>query len=153
MTFNIEQIKVIIEPENNGLRLTTEHESFLLFNQTFEEIKETINKNYCIVKSHFQPKATSVITQNDLENVCLKIVLSYFNMYNRWRTMYPKEKNRDLTFLQKDFEHPNTAYAIISYFKKKYHDSYSKKCEILLEMTKEEFREYDIRKEQFDNLW
>jgi hypothetical protein len=151
MTFNIEQIEVTIEPEKNGLRLTTEYESWLFFNQTFQEIKETIKENYVIVKSHFRPKAGSAITESDLENICLKIALSFFNMYNHWRTMYKKEKNRDLTFLQKDLEHPYTSYAIINYFKRKYHDNYAEKCETLLQITKEEFSEYEKSKEQFDN--
>ena len=65
--------------------------------------------------------------------------------------MYKREAKRDLTFLQKDFEHPYTSYHVIDYFKKMYPDNYAFKCETMLEMTPEQFKEYAIRKELFDN--
>ncbi len=65
--------------------------------------------------------------------------------------MYKRQANRDLTFLQKDFEHPYTSYHIIDYFKNKYPDNYADKCESMLEMTTEQFAEYLLRKEQFEN--
>jgi hypothetical protein len=65
--------------------------------------------------------------------------------------MYKREAKRDLTFIQKDFEHPSTSSHIVDYFKKKYPDNYADKCEIMLGMTSEQFKEYAIRKEQFDN--
>ena len=93
MTFNIDHIKINLKTETNGLRVTTEYENLLLFNQTFEETKNTVENNYAIVKKHFQDKVGSVVSENDLENVSLKIVLYYFYMYNHWRTMYKREKN------------------------------------------------------------
>jgi hypothetical protein len=151
MTFNIDHIKINLKTETNGLRVTTEYENLLLFNQTFEETKNTVENNYAIVKKHFQDKVGSVVSEKDLENVSLKIVLYYFYMYNHWRTMYEREKNRDLTFLQKDFEHPYTSYQIIDFFKNLYPGKYAEKCEIMLGMTQDEFRVYAERKEQFDN--
>lgn len=151
MTFNIDHIKVNLQTETNGLRLTTENENLLLFNQTFEETKKTVENNYTIVKKYFQDKVGSVVSETDLENVSMKIVLYYFYMYNHWRTMYKREKNRDLTFLQKDFEHPYTSYQIIDFFKKLYPSKYAEKCEVMLGMTQDEFRIYAERKEQFDN--
>lgn len=151
MTFNIDHIIVRIDNEVNGIRLTTETENLLLQNQTFIETKSVIEKNYKIVKEYFQDKMSATITETDLENFSLKIVLHFFYMYNLWRTMYKKEKNRDLTFLGKDFKHPYTSYHIIDYFKNKYPDNYMDKCETILEMTSEQFKDYLISKEQFEN--
>jgi hypothetical protein len=65
--------------------------------------------------------------------------------------MYKRETNRDLTFIQKDFEHPYTSDTIVDYFKNRYPDNYVNKCEVMLNMTTEQVRKYVIRKEQFDN--
>jgi hypothetical protein len=151
MTFSIDHIIVRIDNEVNGIRLTTETENLLLQNQTLIETKSVIEKNYKIVKEYFQDKMSDTITETDLENFSLKIVLHFFYMYNLWRTMYQREKNRDLTFLDKDFKHPYTSYHIIDYFKNKYPDNYADKCETILEMTSEQFKEYLISKEQFEN--
>jgi hypothetical protein len=151
MTLTIDHIFIKINKEDNGIRLTTDNENWFIPNQTIEETKKILEINYKIVKGHFQDKTGQVVTDTDLENVCFKIVLHYFQMYNHWRTMYKRQTNRDLTFLQKDFEHPYTSYQIIDYFKNKYPDNYADKCETMLEMTSEQFKEYSIRKEQFEN--
>jgi len=137
MTLNIDHIFVKIDKEDNGIRLTTDNENWFIPNQTIEETKKILEINYKIVKGHFQDKTGQLVTDTDLENVCFKIVLHYFQMYNHWRTMYKRQTNRDLTFLQKDFEHPYTSYQIIDYFKNKYPDNYADKCETMLEMTSE----------------
>jgi hypothetical protein len=151
MNFTIDKINIDIKAESNGIRLITENENWLLPNQTIDETKIIIEKNYKIVKNHFKKKIGEVINEIDIENVCLNIVLNFFQMYNHWRSMYEREKNRDLTFLDKDFEHPYTSHRIIDYFKRKYPDIYAEKCEWMLGMTSEEFKEYVLRKEQFDN--
>ena len=151
MNFNLDHIIVNIQFENNCIRLKTNNENWLIPNQTIEETKYILEKNYQIVKNYFLPKVGSKITHEDLENVSLKIVIQYFQMYNHWRTMYNREIKRDLTFIEKDFEHPYTSDAIVNYFKSKYPDNFSGKCEIMLDMNPDELQKYIIRKEQFDN--
>ena len=151
MTIKIENVELEILNESKGLRVKTDTENLLLINQTFEEISETVLKNYQIVKKHFESRVLGKINLIDLEKVCLKIVLYYLYMYNLWRTMYKKERNRDLTFLQKDFDHPYTSYQIIDYFISTYPDNYSNYCETMLDMTHDEFQDYLEKKKQFDN--
>jgi hypothetical protein len=151
MKFNIDHITVNLETKSNGIRLITDIENWFIPIQTIKESKKIIELNYKIVKDHFQHKIGQLIIESDLENVSLNIVLYYFQMYNHWRTMYKRGKNKDLIFLQKDFNHPYTSYRIIYFFKKIYPDNYADKCEIMLGMTSEEFNKYEIRKVQFDN--
>lgn len=151
MTIKLDSIIINISDEDNGIRLTTENENWFIPRQTLDETKAIIEKNFKIIKTYFQDKLGEIITGSDLDNVSLKITLLYFQMYNHWRTMYKRERNRDLTFIQKDFEHPYTSNEIVDYFKNKYPDSYIEKCEIMLNMTNEQVKEYIIRKEQFDN--
>lgn len=150
MTFNLDEIKVNISDENNGIRLTTEHENWFIPRQTLDETKTIIDKNFKIIKGYFLAKVGTVVTQTDLNNVCLKIALSYFQMYNHWRTMYKSETNRDLTFLKKDFENTDTIHIVIGYFQNKYPDNYEDKCEVMLGMSNAKLKEAVIRKYQYD---
>ena len=152
MTFYLDSIKVSISDEDNGIRLITEDENWFIPRQTLDETKAIIEKNFIVIKTHFHDKLGQIITTADLDNVSLKIGLRYFQMYNHWRTMYKREAHRDLTFIQKDFEHPYTSDTIVDYFKNRYPDNYLDKCEVMLNMTNEQATNYVIRKEQFDNL-
>lgn len=151
MNYKLDHITIRLEKEGNGLRLTTDIENWFIPLQTIEETRQITEKNYRIVLDHFKSKTGQMISATDLENVCFNIVLHYFQMYNHWWTMYKGEAKRDLTFIQKDFEHLYTSSHIVDYFKKIYPDNYADKCEVMLEMTPEQFKEYAIRKEQFDN--
>ena len=151
MKYNLDHITIRLEKEGNGVRLTTAIENWFIPLQTIEETSQITEINYGIVKDHFKSKTGQIISATDFENVCFNIVLHYFQMYNHWRTMYKRETKRDLTFIQKDFKHPYTSSHIVDYFKKMYPDNYADKCEVMLEMTPEQFKEYAIRKEQFDN--
>ena len=120
MNYNLDHITIRLEKEGNGLRLTTDIENWFIPLQTIEETRQITEKNYRIVIDHFKSKTGQIISATDLENVCFNIVLHYFQMYNHWRTMYKRETKRDLTFIQKDFEHPYTSSKIVDYFKKIY---------------------------------
>ncbi len=150
MTFNLDNINVTISEENRGIRLTTEDENWFIPRQTLAKTKIILEKNFKIIKEHFLDKVETVITQTDLNNVCLNIALCYFQMYNHWRTMYKRETNRDLTFLQKDFDATDTINIVIEYFKQKYPYNYEDKCEIMLGMTNSELKEAVIRKFYYD---
>ena len=151
LTYNLDHISVHIKTEGNGIRLTTDIENMFIPGQTIEETNYITQKNYKIVKDYFESRTGQIITKSDLENVCFNIVLYYFQMYNHWRKMYKREFNRDLTFLQKDFESINTKYRIIDYFKKTYQNNYVDKCVLLLNMTPDYFKEYEKMKIQFEN--
>ena len=154
MNFDLDSNEIKLESEDKGLRLTANSgDNQLLANVTIYETKEIVTKNYNIVKVHYQQKTGDKILQTDLEKISLKIVLHYFYMYQLWRTMYQREKNRDLTFLQKDFEHPCTADKIISYFKTTYPDNYVDKCEIMLDMSLDKFKEYEKNRQAFYDMW
>ncbi len=154
LTFKIAETEVTLQNEKNGVRLATVNgDNLFLQNQTIKETKEAIEKNYIIVNNHFTEKAVGKIDSIDVEIVSLKIVFYYLHMYNKWRTMYIKEKNRDLTFIDKDITHPATHDIIIRYFKTKYPDGYSKICEVLLEMSPDKFRDYEKERQAFYAMW
>ncbi|MES2778206.1 MAG: hypothetical protein V4722_28780 [Bacteroidota bacterium] len=150
MTFNLDNIKVNISDENNGIRLTTEAENWFVPNQTLNETKTILEKNFKIITEHFLYKVGTAVLQTDLNNVCLKIALRYFQMYNQWRSMYKTEANRDLTFLQKDFDSIDTIHAVIGYFQNMYPDNYEDTCEVMLGMSNAKLKEVVIQKYWYD---
>lgn len=151
MIIKLDNITASISKENNGVRFTTEYENWFIPRQTIDETKSIIDKNFKLIKEHFRNSAGTVITDLDLDNVCLMIALNYFQMYNHWRTMYKRETNRDLTFIQKDFDNTDTINIVINYFKNKYPSNFENKCEVILGMTNARLKKAILRKEQYEN--
>jgi hypothetical protein len=153
MTFNLDSNEIKIQPEDRGIRLTSSvGDSQLLSNVTIDETEEIVAKNYYIVKEHYKQIIGNKILETDLQKISIKIVLRFFYMYQLWRTMYAKEKKRDLTFLQKDFNNLSTADTIVSYFKTTYPNSYTDKSETMLDMTADEFKEFEKSRKAFFDL-
>jgi hypothetical protein len=148
MKFKLDSIAVYLNEENLGVRLTTNGENRFFENQTINEIKPVIEKNYKIVQSHLKHKIGEKLLANDLSNLSLKIVVQYFYMYNTWRRIHKKQQHRDLTFLEKDFDHPYTEYAVIDYFRENCPEDYITRCATIWNMTIEEAENYINRTDQ-----
>jgi hypothetical protein len=153
MNFYVDNIKVDLSKETGGLRLRTDDDNLLLANQTIEETRSIVLKNHRIVKENYEKLVNNLIDSDDISKVSMRIVLHYLYMYNLWRTMYKREEKRDLTFREKDFDHPYTKDKIIEYFKNKYPSDYSVKCETLLRMTTEDFNKYEKNRQDFYEMF
>jgi hypothetical protein len=153
MIIIIDNIIINVEQESKGIRLKTDVDNLFLENQTLKETKEVIEKNYKIVKNHFQLRTGAIVESIDLKQICLKIVFYYLYMYNLWRRMYKREANRDLTFLSKDFDHPQTDDIIIQFFKEKYPNNYADRCEVMLKMSPEDFKAYAKNRQDFQEMF
>lgn len=154
--FNIDDITIELAEENKGVRLTTYNDdNVILQNQTMTSVENIVRENFQVVKAHYQAKAgVSVsIDEYDLSIISLKIVLHYLYMYNMWRKMYKEHIDRDLRFLAEDFESPSTGDMLIWYFRNKYPETYSAKCELMLGMSADEFKGYEKRRQEFHDMW
>ena len=92
MTFYIEQIKIDLAEDKYGLRLTALDHELPLPGQSIEEAKNTITENFEIVSTKYKKSTLGIIPTEELNEVCLKVVLYYFYLYNSWRSIYEKEK-------------------------------------------------------------
>ena len=152
ITFYIDQNKVDIRKEGDSVRLSTlENQNVLLPNQTIANLKELLLSNYKIVKDYYHPSAAKAVPIEDLNDISLIIAIRRLYIYNMWRIWYKNQENRDLTFRSEDFEHPDLSDIILLYLRKKYPADYSHKCEILFDMTKSEFQEYEKNRNSFFN--
>ena len=152
MIFTIDRNEIKVESTQKGLRLTTNSDSnLLLAHVSDEEIKTIVTKNYNFVKNYFIQRTGDKISNQDLERIALKIVLHYFYLYQNWRGIYENEKDRDLSFIQSDFGHPQTADLIVWYFKTRHPNNYAEKCCLMLNMSCAGFKEYEASRQAFFN--
>ncbi len=151
MTFYLEKIKIDLTENPHGLQLLALDEELPLPGQTMEETKDTVTKNFKIVNEKYAKTASSIIPIEELNEICLRLVIYYFYLYNSWRSLYEKEKNRDLTFLDKDFTHPYTYDRVIQFFKNKYPKDYGDKYAVMLGITAIEVLKYEADRHDFYN--
>lgn len=136
MIIYIEQIKIeLTENQYGGLYLTMGGQKNLLPGQSFEQAETIIRKNFEILKSQFLKTASSKIKIEELNEVCLKIVLYWYGLHNSWKYSNEKEKDRDLSFQLKEIQHPYTMDILIPYFKNKNPNDYAEKCASLLDIS------------------
>jgi hypothetical protein len=79
-------------------------------------------------------------------------VLYYLSTYIFWKKEYPKEKNRDLIFIEKDFNKPSTNDIIINYLRNEYPTKFIKLCSILLDKSIDETEIYIKNRLDFQNM-
>lgn len=141
-----------IEPRrvSDKIQITYNNEKFILTTDIdIKEINKLINKNFDIVKTKINNQK---IDENDINLITVKIVLYYLSTYILWKKTYPKEKNRDLIFLEKDIKNPQTNDIIINYLIKTYPNQYEEKCSILLNKSINETILYIKNRLDFQNM-
>ncbi|MBT1706198.1 hypothetical protein [Chryseosolibacter indicus] len=153
MRFQIEDTDIELTKEGQAVRLKTSTDNLLLTNQTFEETEDVVKRNFLVVKEFYQKRAGGTIKIEDLNRACLKIVFRFFYMHNMWRSEGKRLKNKKLEFLKEDLEHPYSFDDIIEVFKGKYPQDYSDKCEVLMNMTTDNFKKYEKNRQDFFNMW
>jgi hypothetical protein len=142
-------IDIHVTREAKGIRATSCASNVILPGQTIREAARLIKENYKIVRDHYEQRSRGEIEAKDLSSISLKIVFSYLHMYNMWREFYPKEKDRDLRFIQKDFAHPQTYDIIINHFKKRDKTKYAHPCQLLMGMDAQEFEQHERARQEF----
>ena len=151
MIFQIEQMEIELTEDQYGLRLNWDNAQLPLPGQTLATATDLLQKNFATVIGRFSQLASDDIPAEELHEVSLKVVLHYFYLYNSWKYSNEKEKDRDLAFLPKDFQHPNTYDIILQYFKIKYPGDYARKSASLTEKTVEELLKYEYDRDSFYN--
>lgn len=143
MTFYIAAMKIDLTEDAYGLRMAALDSEWPLPGQSLEETRRIITGNFEMVREMYAIASSNAISDEDLNEVSLRVVIYYFYLYNSWKGIYEKEKNRDLTFLEKDFTHPYTYDRVIQFFRNKYPADYADKCAALLAMASDEVLKYE----------
>jgi len=153
MVFEIEHLKIELTENEYGILLNAFNSPILLPGQSLYKAKEIVLNNFKFVKTHFLKFYCSEIEIEEFYEICLKIVLHYFYLYNFWKNYNEKEKDRDLNFLIKDFSHPNTYDLVIRHFKNKNPKEYIFKSSQLLDLSIDKLKEYEYNRDEFYNAF
>ena len=149
MAFQISTITIDVAPEENGIRLQTDSENIFAVNQTEANAQPILNRNFTIVKSVLVSRTAQHLSESELDALSLKIALQYFCLYSQWKSIYPGERDRDLSFNIKNLENPMTYDTVTEYVKRKYPKRYREISATLLSISLDEFDEYQKGRKEF----
>lgn len=150
----LENITISLSREGNNVRVQSDKENVILFNQRVETVSELLTHNFKVVSGHYRliiSEAKDKFDFKDITIICIAILLHYLYMYNSWRSMYKKQENKDLRFNEKDFNNPSTHDILFDYFKTKYPNDWEEKCAILIGKELTELKTYYKTREEFYN--
>ncbi len=150
----IENITLNLSNDGNTVVVRSNRENIILPRQSIDTVAELIMHNFNVVINHYKSmidKGSVAFDFNDINFISISIALHYLYMYNSWRAMYKKQENRDLKFIEKDFNNPSTRDIVFNYFKANYPNDWEEKCAGLLGMEFSALEAYYKTREDFYN--
>ena len=102
------------------------------------------------IENHYTPNVQDKIPKSILHNLYVYLSNYQYNVYKDFRLQYPKSKDRYSSFKIKDLQYLFTQYCITNFLKEKDLTNYRLFSKIILQMTEDEFIEYEIKKHQYD---
>jgi hypothetical protein len=144
----IGSVTIQTQEEVNGLRLTTDFEQVLLLNQTKTSVRPLIQKNFQIVKGILMTR-DAALDEIEMNELSLKIVLRYLCLYNNWKQFYPKEKDRDLTFITEDLQTPATFDIVKEFILDRHSRNYQELSAAILGVEIDKFKNYEKARLEF----
>jgi len=102
------------------------------------------------IENYFTELAGNQIPTDLLNELIDKITNTQYDNYKRFWKQYPKSRKRYSRLKLEDLEHPFTHYELTDFLKKRDFENYKKYSMILLNMTENEFSDYETRKYQYE---
>lgn len=102
------------------------------------------------IEKYYHELASNKIPSDLLTELIDKITNTQYDNYKRFWKQYPKSRKRYSELKIDDLEHPFTHYEITDFLKRKDFDNYKAYSMILLNMTVEEFNDYEMKKYQYE---
>jgi hypothetical protein len=109
--------------------------------QQIEELKSIIQKNYPIIKDHFHSKRGSIISDADMDDICISIMWHWIRAIELGQIPNGKDMNEVLRQKRKDFDHYNKEI-IVNLLRARYPNQYTHQCEFILDLSQKEVTEY-----------
>jgi hypothetical protein len=155
MTFELNSLTLTLLEEGNKVRVRTDGTSALLAEQTVDQVKNIIQRNFTMVNAFYRNRVASHpgsgISLEDLDRISIFLVIRYLYMYNHWRIQYRRPKYENLDFKNEDFDFPTTDDKIFRYFEKEYPADWKAKCCVLLNMDLAKLESYYEERQKFAN--
>ena len=103
------------------------------------------------IEKYFENLSANRIPKKLMQELINRITDREYENYNRFWNQYPKSRKRYSKLRIEDLEHPFVNYIISDYFKQNDAENYIKYSLILTKMTKQEFKEFEIMKFQYES--
>lgn len=105
------------------------------------------------IKRHYLEISNSKITDKLIDLVSANVTNHYYNQYLRFREQYPKSIKRYSTFQIKDLQHPHTFEIVIKTLKEEIGSGYEEPCSILLNLSKDELKDFEKNRDEFYKMF
>ena len=102
------------------------------------------------IEKFYNDLASNKIPSDLLTELIDKITNTQYDNYKRFWQQYPKSRKRYSELKIDDLEHPFTHYEITDFLKRKDFENYKAYSMILLNMTEDEFSDYEMKKCQYE---
>jgi len=102
------------------------------------------------IEKYYHDLAGNQIPSNIITELIDKVTNTQYDNYKRFWKQYPKSRKRYSELKMDDLEHPFTHYEITDFLKRKDFDNYKAYSMILLNMTEQEFSDYEMKKHQYE---
>jgi len=102
------------------------------------------------IEKYYSDLAGNTIPAELLKELVDKIADTQYQTYQRFWKQYPKSRKRYSELKMADLEHPSTHYEITGFFKSKDPLNCKNFSKLLMKMDDEEFKEYEVRKHQYE---
>ncbi len=123
-------------------------------NQTISKTINILKSNYELIKAHYISNLSKSqipeIDNAELNTLCVNILFFYIDQYSRWKEQY-KKSNYEITFYEKDFDHPTTHDIIIFFMQEKHPENWESISAKYIKMERNIFNEYWINRQAYFN--
>jgi len=156
MTVKLDNIELEVSKKLFGktINIKLNEQTIQVLNDTVSRTVDIIKNNYEKIKPHYisnlSKNQTSNIEAEDLNAICVKILLYYIDQYSRWKEQY-KKSNYDIKFYEKDFDHPTTNDIIIFFLQDKYPDKWKTISANYIDMDPNKFDDYWANRQSYFN--
>ncbi|PQB04341.1 hypothetical protein [Aureitalea marina] len=106
-----------------------------------------------IIRKEYSNLTLDQIKEELLDAVSIGVTDYYYKQYQRFRKQYPKSIKRYSSFHLKDLDHPTTHELIIKILKEKVGAEYKEPATKFLNMTLDEFKDFEKKREEFYNMF
>jgi hypothetical protein len=141
--------------EGSATRLLVEDNNVIFPNQTPEALRRIINDAIGFASAYFignlqRSGEETQITDDQVEQVAIKVAIRYLYMFNMWRNSNDDEfRDHRLALTTDDLRHPYTRDETLFYCEERFPGDYRSVAASLVGTTRDEFTEWETRRRDF----
>lgn len=154
MTDYLAQVGCEVRDDVEGSRVLLGDRSVLFQNLPPDAVRGAINGVMKTAVPYFAANASKselAIEPGQVEEVALRVVLSWLSMYTSWRAFYPDHRNQPLTVGDEELRSPRTFDQCYDYCKTAFGAEFRRYVAALLGLNAEEYARIEKSRQEFWN--